>query len=103
MLSRNVIGQLSRGVATTPKEIFVKRPEAEAFIKRCMTAVKTNPKHAEQLAQCLVAADYRGHYSHGFNRLGLCDPKNISKSEPLLGVLISQLYRHSAFYCRNVR
>ena len=60
-----------RSVATTPSEIYVSRTEAESFIKRCMIAVETNPKHAEQLAQCLVAADYRGHYSHGLNRLGL--------------------------------
>lgn len=26
--------------------------------------------HAEQLADVLVAADLRGHYSHGLNRLG---------------------------------
>jgi len=27
-------------------------------------------EHAEQMADLLVAADYRGHYSHGLSRLG---------------------------------
>ena len=41
------------------------------FVKRCMTCVGTNPDHASQLAELLVAADIRGHFSHGLNRLGI--------------------------------
>lgn len=36
----------------------------------CMTAVGTPEAHASALADVLVAADCRGHYSHGLNRLG---------------------------------
>jgi LDH2 family malate/lactate/ureidoglycolate dehydrogenase len=43
--------------------------EIEYFIIRCMLAVDTKKEHAESLAKTLVAADYRGHYSHGLNRL----------------------------------
>ena len=35
-----------------------------------MRAVGTKPDHATSLADNLVMADYRGHFSHGLNRLG---------------------------------
>lgn len=35
-----------------------------------MEAVGTPRNHAEALGDLLVEADYRGHYSHGMNRLG---------------------------------
>ncbi|EFO13336.1 hypothetical protein LOAG_15193, partial [Loa loa] len=36
-----------------------------------MVKVGTSKNHAEQLADVLVAADVRGHYSHGLNRLNM--------------------------------
>ena len=44
--------------------------DVERFIEDCMKKVGTRPAHATSLAQNLVAADHRGHYSHGLNRLG---------------------------------
>jgi LDH2 family malate/lactate/ureidoglycolate dehydrogenase len=44
--------------------------ELSRFIKEAMIAVGTLQEHAEQMADVLVAADCRGHYSHGLNRLG---------------------------------
>lgn len=44
--------------------------ECRRFVVDCMRAVQTPAAHAEQLAELLVDADYRGHYSHGMNRLG---------------------------------
>jgi LDH2 family malate/lactate/ureidoglycolate dehydrogenase len=44
--------------------------EISRFIKEAMIAVGTEQEHAEQMADLLVAADCRGHYSHGLNRLG---------------------------------
>lgn len=35
----------------------------------CFESVKVPKKHAELMADLLVAADYRGHFSHGMNRL----------------------------------
>ena len=35
----------------------------------CMVATKTPAAKAERLAANLLAADYRGHFSHGLNRL----------------------------------
>ena len=55
---------------TNDSKTFVAIPEIKAFIQRCMTAAGTREKHGEQLAEVLVAADYRGHFSHGLNRLG---------------------------------
>ena len=49
----------------------------------CMTTVKVPQDRAAKLAANLSEADYRGHFSHGLNRLamyvddlqnGLCDP-----------------------------
>jgi len=43
--------------------------EFHDFVVRCMMAVEVSRDHAEALADLLVAADYRGHFSHGLNRL----------------------------------
>ena len=40
-------------------------------MRRCMMHVDTRPSHAEVLADNLSMADYRGHYSHGLNRLDM--------------------------------
>jgi LDH2 family malate/lactate/ureidoglycolate dehydrogenase len=48
--------------------------EAKRFMVEAMVAVGTVQQHAEQMADVLVAADYRGHYSHGLNRLGEWSP-----------------------------
>lgn len=45
--------------------------EVRRFCIDCMTAVGTLPAHAVALADVLVEADRRGHYSHGINRLGM--------------------------------
>lgn len=44
--------------------------EVKRLARDCMTSVGTKPQHADSLAEVLVQADYRGHYSHGLNRLG---------------------------------
>ncbi|KAH9515408.1 hypothetical protein Btru_014379 [Bulinus truncatus] len=49
----------------------VTRDEMHSFIVRCMEKVGTKTNHANALADLLVAADYRGHYSHGLNRLDM--------------------------------
>ncbi len=50
---------------------IVNKNEMELFIENCMLAVNCKANHAKQLANCLIAADYRGHFSHGLNRLGI--------------------------------
>ena len=44
--------------------------EVHDFVKRCMVATGVDESHAVDLANLLVAADTRGHFSHGINRLG---------------------------------
>lgn len=44
--------------------------EVKRFCIDSMKKVGTNEKHAKALADVLVEGDYRGHYSHGLNRLG---------------------------------
>ena len=53
--------------------------EMRSFIERVMTKLGVVKSHAESLADLLVTGDYRGHYSHGFNRLGM-SPQSISNS-----------------------
>ncbi|XP_055295358.1 uncharacterized oxidoreductase YjmC isoform X2 [Sitodiplosis mosellana] len=43
--------------------------EAQRFIVDCFQSLKVPVSHAKLMADLLVAADYRGHFSHGMNRL----------------------------------
>lgn len=61
-------------------------PEAQRFVADCLIKVGATRQHAGQMADLLVAADRRGHFSHGMNRLdmyvndvrgGLCDPNAV--------------------------
>jgi len=49
--------------------VLVAIPEVKSFIERCMVAAGTKPEHGQALAEVLLAADHRGHFSHGLNRL----------------------------------
>ena len=49
----------------------VAMPEMHDFMVRCMQKSGAKSEHCNALADLLVAADYRGHYSHGLNRLGM--------------------------------
>lgn len=55
----------------TGSESIVPERELHDFVVRCMEAVGTNTEHADVLADLIVAADTRGHYSHGLNRLDM--------------------------------
>ena len=43
---------------------------AKRFIKECITAAGASATHASDMADVLISADHRGHFSHGLNRLG---------------------------------
>lgn len=43
--------------------------ELKSFVERIMIKSGCKPSHSEALAELLVVADTRGHYSHGLNRL----------------------------------
>ena len=60
---RTFASQGDEGICITNKEV-------KSFIERSMMAVGTKPSHAASLADNLTMADYRGHLSHGLNRLG---------------------------------
>lgn len=53
-----------------PESYIIKVDDAKKFVKESMVAVGTKDSHAQALAELLVLADQRGHYSHGVNRLG---------------------------------
>ena len=51
-------------------KIVVKVEQVKQFVNRCMTTAGSTAQEAQDMADVLVAADHRGHYSHGLNRLG---------------------------------
>uniref|UniRef100_A0A914WA09 Malate dehydrogenase n=1 Tax=Plectus sambesii TaxID=2011161 RepID=A0A914WA09_9BILA len=53
------------------EEIVVSKKELRQFVLNCMKAAGSPADHANQLADILITSDYRGHYSHGLNRLGV--------------------------------
>ena len=42
----------------------------KSFVKKCCIKSGAKEEHASDLADLLVAADHRGHFSHDLNRLG---------------------------------
>lgn len=56
-------------IVENSKRDVIPLSEVNRFITDCFTVVKTPENHAKQMADLLLAADYRGHYSHGMNRL----------------------------------
>ena len=51
---------------------LVSTDAVHSFVKRCMVSAGVDDSHAVDLANLLLAADRRGHFSHGINRLGKC-------------------------------
>jgi hypothetical protein len=58
-----------RFMSTKPSNV-IPVAEVKRFTVDCLETASVPLEHAEMLADVLVAADYRGHYSHGMNRLG---------------------------------
>jgi len=70
--SAGYFGQSRRNLGQDyPDAVLVPIPEITAFIERCMVAAGTKREHAKALADNLMLADYRGHFSHGLNRLDM--------------------------------
>ncbi|XP_069681975.1 uncharacterized oxidoreductase YjmC-like [Periplaneta americana] len=53
------------------EETLVSLKEATRFMTDAFKKVGTKEDYAMQMAQILVMADYKGHFSHGLNRLGM--------------------------------
>jgi LDH2 family malate/lactate/ureidoglycolate dehydrogenase len=49
---------------------LIEKTKIEAFAEKCALKAGAKQPHARELALCLIDADYRGHPSHGVNRLG---------------------------------
>lgn len=50
--------------------VIIPKDEVHSFVIRCMGAVGLKVKHSNVLADLITSADYRGHASHGLNKLG---------------------------------
>ncbi|RCN29437.1 malate/L-lactate dehydrogenase [Ancylostoma caninum] len=71
------------------EEIVVSKKELRLFVLNCLEKVSCSPAHAQQLADILICSDYRGHYSHGLNRLhiyvnDLAEKSTAKEGEPLI-------------------
>ncbi|XP_029656027.1 uncharacterized oxidoreductase YjmC [Octopus sinensis] len=58
-------------MAAAAKFVVVSTEELFSFVVRCIEKAGGKVSHAEALAELLVAADKRGHFSHGLNRLDM--------------------------------
>lgn len=47
----------------------VPKDEVVRFIEECMCKAGTSPEDARVVGHHLMTADYRGHFSHGMNRM----------------------------------
>ena len=61
MIMASSVGDCSKLVQTT---------EVLTFVSKCIEAAGGTSEHAHSLAEVILAADRRGHFSHGLNRLG---------------------------------
>ncbi|XP_023163393.1 uncharacterized protein LOC111594362 isoform X2 [Drosophila hydei] len=68
LLLRFVAFGLSRNMSSTCLKL-VEVEESRRFMIDCFKAVNVPEEHAKAQADLLVAADHRGHFSHGMNRL----------------------------------
>lgn len=50
-------------------DMVVPKEEVERFISECMMKAGTTAEDADTVAHHLMTADYRGHFSHGLNRM----------------------------------
>jgi len=75
-------------MSNSGEEFVVSVDEMKEFVIRAMGSVGTDKDHASQLAEALILADQRGHYSHGLNRLSIYIEDtlgNVEKSgEPII-------------------
>ncbi|KAK6735675.1 hypothetical protein RB195_018725 [Necator americanus] len=70
-LSTVSLRSLSMPTTVLPGEKVVRRDDMYRFMVDCMKSVGVVESHAGQLAEVLIEADVRGHYSHGLNRLDM--------------------------------
>lgn len=61
---------VAKRLSSNQQAFLVEKAEMERFMEKCMLTAGAKTHHAQSLASCLIAADYRGHFSHGLNRLG---------------------------------
>ena len=49
----------------------VEQGEVRGFVERCFESLGVMHEQAADMSELLLSADYRGHYSHGLNRIGI--------------------------------
>lgn len=67
-----------------PKGVIIPKDEVTRFVKECAVAAGATEENACKLAVILVAADEKGYYSHGINRLGFYNTIQIKQTQTTL-------------------
>ncbi|CAB03073.1 Malate dehydrogenase [Caenorhabditis elegans] len=66
-------------------EIVISKEKLDSFVLECLAKAGCTGDHAQQLAETLLCSDYRGHYSHGINRLHIYVHDLMMKSTAVTG------------------
>ncbi|CAB3407226.1 unnamed protein product [Caenorhabditis bovis] len=66
-------------------EVVISKEKLHFFVMQCLSKSGCSVEHARELAETLMYSDYRGHYSHGINRLHIYVHDLMTKSTALSG------------------
>lgn len=67
---KDILLKESRNFSNAANEIVVPVSQVKRFVEQCSATVGIKHSHAQKIADCMIEADLRGHYSHGLNRIG---------------------------------
>lgn len=60
---------INKVILVDVKQKIIAVEESRRFMVDCFLKSNTSQENAQEMADLLVEADYRGHFSHGMNRL----------------------------------
>lgn len=71
VVERSAIALRMACSSSTSTDMVVPKEEVVRFIADCMKKAGSSPDDAQTVAHHLMTADYRGHFSHGMNRVDM--------------------------------
>lgn len=68
-LEQNILRRKNSSSSSSEKFVLVPKAEVERFVSDCLKSVGAMDEDSKTVGHHLMTADYRGHFSHGLNRL----------------------------------
>lgn len=68
-IEQNILRRKNSSSASSEKFVLVPKAEVERFVSDCLRSVGVVDEDSKTVGHHLMTADYRGHFSHGLNRL----------------------------------